>query len=233
MQLFYLDNIESNICTLNEEESKHCVRVLRLDVGNELYLTDGKGTMCRCIILDANAKRCSVVVVERHTDYGKHPFHLHVAIAPTKNPSRMEWFVEKAVELGIDEITPLVCDHSERNVLKTERIERIAVSAMKQSLKAFMPIVNSPTPVDNVIAMPFDGQRFIGHCIDGERTPLCDVYKRGSNALILIGPEGDFSNREVQLALNGGFVPVTLGQWRLRTETAALSVTAFFNLVNS
>lgn len=233
MQLFYLDNIESNICTLNEEESKHCVRVLRLDVGNELYLTDGKGTMCRCIILDANAKRCSVEVVERHTDYGKHPFHLHVAIAPTKNPSRMEWFVEKAVELGIDEITPLVCDHSERNVLKTERIERIAVSAMKQSLKAFMPIVNSPTPVDNVIAMPFDGQRFIGHCIDGERTPLCDVYKRGSNALILIGPEGDFSNREVQLALNGGFVPVTLGQWRLRTETAALSVTAFFNLVNS
>ena len=141
MQLFYLDNIESDICTLSEEESKHCVRVLRLGVGDELHLTDGRGTLCRCQIVDDNPKRCSVEIVERQSDYGKHPFHLHVAIAPTKNAARMEWFVEKAVEMGIDEITPLVCDHSERTVLKTERIEKIAVSAMKQSLKAFKPRV--------------------------------------------------------------------------------------------
>ena len=232
MQLFFTEIIESNICTLNEEESKHCVKVLRMSAGNELYVTDGRGTLCRCRIIDAHPKNCTVEVVERTTDYGRRPFRLHIAIAPTKNTARMEWFVEKAVEMGIDEITPIVCDHSERCVLKTERMEKIIVSAMKQSLKAIQPAFATLTPIRQLIETPFDGQKFIAYCDGDNRTPLRDIYKRGSNALILIGPEGDFSHGEVDLALANGFIPVTLGESRLRTETAALAATAFFNLIN-
>lgn len=232
MQLFFTENIESNICTLSEEESKHCVRVLRMGVGDELSLTDGKGTMCRCRIIDAHPKSCTVEVVERLTGYGRRPFSLHVAVAPTKNTARMEWFVEKAVEMGVDEIVPIVCDHSERCVLKRERMEKIIISAIKQSLKALQPAFDDLTPVMEVIKRPFDGQKFIAYCDGENRTPLRDAYTRGSNALILIGPEGDFSHEEVDMALANGFIPVTLGECRLRTETAALAATAFFNLIN-
>lgn len=232
MQLFFAENTESNFYTLSEEESKHCVRVLRLNSGDEIFLTDGAGTLCRCRILEAHPKRCSVEVVERQRDFGRHSFYLHVAVAPTKNSARMEWFVEKAVEMGIDEITPVVCDHSERCVVKQERLEKIAISAMKQSLKAFKPVVNAPTPIASLLATPFDGQRFIAYCDGDRRTPLRSLYQTGSNALILIGPEGDFSPAEVEAALRADFLPVTLGPCRLRTETAALAAVAFFNLSN-
>lgn len=233
MQLFFIENIESDFCTLNEEESKHCIRVLRMSIGDELFLTDGRGTLCRCKIDDPNPKRCSLQVVERQQEYGQHPFILHLAVAPTKNTARMEWLVEKAVEMGVDTITPLLCDHSERCVLKTERLEKIAISAMKQSLKAYKPVINTLTPIANLLKTPFDGQKLIAHCDGEHRTPLNEAYKPGSNVLMLIGPEGDFSASEIDNAFALGFVPVTLGPCRLRTETAAMAATAYFNLVSS
>ena len=247
MQLFFAPDIESDICTLSEEESNHCIRVLRLSAGSEVHLTDGNGTLCRCTILDAHPKHCSLQVIERLPGYGAHRFHLHLAVAPTKNPARMEWLVEKAVEMGIDEITPLLCDHSERCVLKRERLEKIAVSAMKQSLKAYKPILHAPTPfrdlINKITQQPssnptnsqfsiLNSQFFIAYCDGDHRTPLHDAYLPGHDALILIGPEGDFSPAEVQSALAAGFLPVTLGQYRLRTETAALAATALLNLMN-
>jgi 16S rRNA (uracil1498-N3)-methyltransferase len=232
MQLFFSEDIESDICTLNEEESRHCVKVLRMTAGDELYITDGRGTLCRCSIVDANPRGCTVAVVERTDGYGRRPFRLHIAVAPTKNTARMEWFVEKAVEMGVDEITPIVCDHSERCILKQERMDKIVVSAVKQSLKAYRPVMNPPTPFKELVAQPFDGQKFIAYCDGEHRTPLREAYKAPSNALILIGPEGDFSPAEVEQALAAGFTPVTLGECRLRTETAALAATAFFNLSN-
>lgn len=231
MQYFFAEDIESDFCTLSEEESRHCIRVLRMGVGDKVPVTDGRGTLCRCAIVEANPKGCVVSVEERLADHERHPFYLHVAVAPTKNTARMEWFVEKAVEMGIDEITPIVCDHSERVVMKRERLQKIAVSAMKQSLKTFLPAINEATPLQSLLEQPFDGQRFIAYCDGDHRTPLRQAYS-GGNALMLIGPEGDFSGHEVRLALERGFAPVTLGPCRLRTETAALAATAFFNLIN-
>lgn len=232
MQLFFAEDIESAICTLSEEESRHCVKVLRMGVGDELSVTDGNGTLCRCRILEANPKGCVAEVVERMAEYGKRKFRLHVAVAPTKNTARMEWFVEKAVEMGVDVITPIICDHSERVYMKGDRLDKIVVSAMKQSLKAYKPLVNPPTPVADVIKSSCSGQRFIAYCDGDIRTPLHEAYIPGSDATILIGPEGDFSDAEVDAALAAGFQPVTLGPCRLRTETAALAATVFFNLIN-
>lgn len=240
MQLFFTNDKESNICTLDAEESKHCIKVLRMSAGDELFVTDGRGTLCRCRILDPSPSHCSLEVVERTPEYGKRPFHLHVAVAPTKNTARLEWFIEKAVEMGIDEITPIICDHSERCVLKEERLDKIIVSAMKQSLKTYKPILHAPTRFHNFIdsitkqnsSDPTNPQLFIAYCDGDNRTPLRDAYTKGSDALILIGPEGDFSPEEVTQALKAGFIPVTLGESRLRIETAALAATAFFNLSN-
>lgn len=232
MQLFYTDNIESEFYTLTEEESKHCVRVLRMAVGDKLFLTDGQGTLAEACIVDAHPKRCEVRIENRKEHYGERPYRLHLAVAPTKNIARMEWLVEKAVEIGIDSITFVVCQHSERTTLNIERLDKIAISAMKQSLKTYKPVVNAPTPLDVLLRSPFDGQRFIAYCDGDHRTPLRLLYHTGDNALILIGPEGDFSPAEVQAALQSGFQPVTLGPCRLRTETAALAAVAFFNLLN-
>ena len=239
MQFFFAENTESDIFTLSEEESAHCIRVLRRSVGDELHVTDGKGTLCRCRIIDAHHKHCTVQVEERIVSYEPHPFFLHLAVAPTKNTARMEWLVEKAVEMGIDRITPIVCEHSERCTLKRERLEKIAVSAMKQSLKAFLPIIDQPTPLKDFLAKAAASdlhsantpslQKFIAYCDGDHRTPLHQAYTPGSNALILIGPEGDFSPTEIATALASGFQPVTLGSCRLRTETAALTAIAFFN----
>ena len=250
MQLFFAQDIESDYCTLNEDESHHCVKVMRLTVGDPVSVTDGSGTLCHCTILEAHPKHCLLQVYEHITDYGRHAFHLHVAVAPTKNTARMEWFVEKAVEMGIDEITPIICDHSERCLMRQDRLQKIAVSAMKQSLKAFMPLIHPPTTLHELIERVqtqqyknnnqdnnsqfsiLNSQLFIAYCDGDHRTPLHDIYHPGENVLILIGPEGDFSPKEIEQALSAGFHPVTLGQYRLRTETAALAATAFFNLVN-
>ncbi len=234
MQLFYIDDLSSDIYTLSAEESKHVVRVLRMTVDDLLYLTDGRGTRCRAAILVADPRACVVQVVERET-ITLRPFRLHVAVAPTKNEARMEWFVEKATEVGIEVITPLLCDHSERRYLHEERLDKIAVSATKQSLKAHKPQVQPLTKIDDLILaadVETEMQKFICYCEGDVRVPLQSVYRKGSSALILIGPEGDFSPREVELALSYGFLPITLGTSRLRTETAALAATFYFNFLN-
>ena len=208
------------------------MRVLRLVEGDEIEVIDGAGTLYRCRIAMAHAKHCGIEILSQKDCPPHWGSKIMVAVAPTKNLDRIEWMAEKCTEMGIDRITPLLCRHSERKVLKTERLHKILVAAMKQSLKALKPATNGPTAVRELLQRPFDGQKFIAYCDGDNRTPLHNAYKPGSNALILIGPEGDFSPEEVQLALAEGFIPVTLGESRLRTETAAMAATAFFNLIN-
>lgn len=232
MQFFFAENIDSDYYTLPPEESKHCTKVLRMGVGDMITLTDGRGTLAKARIVDPDSRACCVEIVERQEGCGRRPFSLHLAVAPTKNVARIEWLVEKAVEMGVEVITPVLCQHSERGVLKEDRLDKIVISAMKQSLKAYKPIIQPLTPVRELIQQPFSGQRFIAYCDGNTRIPLRECYTPGENALILIGPEGDFSPEEVDFALQQGFRPVTLGNCRLRTETAAMAALAFFNLIN-
>lgn len=232
MHLFLTDDTTGEYATLPAEESKHCTRVLRMGIGDEMLLTSGDGVMCRARVCTPDDKACQVEIIERIEDYCRRPFHLHLAVAPTKNTARLEWFVEKAVEIGIDRITPVICDHSERSIQKTERLEKIALSAMKQSLKASKPLIDDPVKLIDFLNEPFNGQRFVCYCSGNERHTLHQLYTPGSDALVLIGPEGDFNNREISAALAGGFLPVTLGSCRLRTETAALYATTALNFMN-
>ena len=209
------------------------MRVLRLGVGDEVMLTDGKGFFYKAVISAATGKRCQVKVVEKIEQEKFWKGHLHLAMAPTKNMDRIEWFAEKATEIGFDELSFLNCRFSERKVIKTERIEKIVVSAMKQSLKARKPIVNEMTDFAKFMQRDFQGQKFIAHCYEGEKPLLKEVLKPGEDALVLIGPEGDFSPEEVQKAEALGFQPISLGKSRLRTETAALVAVHMMNLFNS
>ena len=232
MHVFYTPDID--ICLeLPEEEAGHCLRVLRLGVGDEVMLTDGKGFFYKAVISAATGKRCQVKVVEKMEQEKFWKGHLHLAMAPTKNMDRIEWFAEKATEIGFDELSFLNCRFSERKVIKTERIEKIVVSAMKQSLKARKPIVNEMTDFAKFMQRDFQGQKFIAHCYEGEKPLLKEVLKPGEDALVLIGPEGDFSPEEVQKAEALGFQPISLGKSRLRTETAALVAVHMMNLFNS
>lgn len=232
MHVFYTPDIDT--CPeLPEEEAGHCLRVLRLGVGDEVMLTDGKGFFYKTVISAATGKRCQVKVVEKIEQEKFWKGHLHLAMAPTKNMDRIEWFAEKATEIGFDELSFLNCRFSERKVIKTERIEKIVVSAMKQSLKARKPIVNEMTDFAKFMQRDFQGQKFIAHCYEGEKPSLKEVLKPGEDALVLIGPEGDFSPEEVQKAEALGFQPISLGKSRLRTETAALVAVHMMNLFNS
>ncbi|WP_178266658.1 16S rRNA (uracil(1498)-N(3))-methyltransferase [uncultured Phocaeicola sp.] len=232
MHVFYTPDIDT--CPeLPEEEAGHCLRVLRLGVGDEVMLTDGKGFFYKAVISAATGKRCQVKVVEKIEQEKFWKGHLHLAMAPTKNMDRIEWFAEKATEIGFDELSFLNCRFSERKVIKTERIEKIVVSAMKQSLKARKPIVNEMTDFAKFMQRDFQGQKFIAHCYEGEKPLLKEVLKPGEDALVLIGPEGDFSPEEVQKAEALGFQPISLGKSRLRTETAALVAVHMMNLFNS
>jgi len=232
MHVFYTPDIDT--CPeLPEEEAGHCLRVLRLGVGDEVMLTDGKGFFYKAVISAATGKRCQVKVVEKMEQEKFWKGHLHLAMAPTKNMDRIEWFAEKATEIGFDELSFLNCRFSERKVIKTERIEKIVVSAMKQSLKARKPIVNEMTDFAKFMQRDFRGQKFIAHCYEGEKPLLKEVLKPGEDALVLIGPEGDFSPEEVQKAEALGFQPISLGKSRLRTETAALVAVHMMNLFNS
>ncbi len=241
MKLFYCKDITPNgFCTLDAEESRHAVRVLRLREGDEINVTDGRGNLYTCQIVEANDKACSLSTL--HSTLSTPPSPLstpsfHLAVAPTKNPSRMEWLVEKAVEMGVAEITLLQCDHSERTFLKTERLEKLAVSAMKQSLHLTLPRINPAVSlrdwltVDDVSNVAT--QRLIAHCeANKPRTLLHEALQAGQDTVVLIGPEGDFSQEEITLALEKGFTPVSFGSARLRTETAALYATAAFNFIN-
>lgn len=231
MHVFYTPDIATS-CELPEEEAGHCLRVLRLTMGDEVMLTDGKGSFYKAVISAATGKRCQVKVVKELPQEKGWNGWLHVAMAPTKNMDRTEWFVEKATEIGFDELTFLNSRYSERKVIKTERVEKILVSAVKQSLKASKPVLHEMTDFNKFIAQDFKGQKFICHCNEGEKKLLKEVIVPGEDAVILIGPEGDFSEEEVAKALSCGFQPISLGKSRLRTETAALVAVHTLNLFN-
>lgn len=237
MHLFYTPSVSTNSenFTLSEEESKHCVRVLRLAIGDKIVLIDGKGGWYNAIIMDDNPKRCVVKIVEVQKEIGKRKFRLHIAIAPTKNNDRMEWFIEKATETGIDEVSWIECNNSERNTVKTERLEKVAVSAIKQSLKTYLPKINELAAFKKFIdsTLNFKGQKFIAHCNEAAgKAHLKALYTKGEDVLVLIGPEGDFTPDEVKLALSNGFKDISLGNSRLRTETAALYCCTVINVLN-
>ncbi|WP_276496026.1 16S rRNA (uracil(1498)-N(3))-methyltransferase [Pontibacter litorisediminis] len=232
MHLFFTPDISGETYTLSEEESKHCTRVLRLSQGDTVYLVDGVGGMYTAIIQDAHQKRCQLQVVEKQKEYGKLPYVSHIAVAPTKNLDRMEWFVEKAVEIGVSEITFLLCEHSERRNLRLDRLEKIAISAMKQSKKGYLPLLHDMTSFQHFLQQPLPKQTFIAHLEDDATKSIKDHYKYGEPHCILIGPEGDFSSSEIAAAYEAGIRPVTLGQSRLRTETAALVACHTLNILH-
>lgn len=232
MALFFAPQI-AEAPFLNEEESLHCVKVLRLSQGDTIQVIDGIGTLYDARIVVPSPKRVEVEILAAHPNFGSHPYELHMAVAPTKNIDRFEWFVEKAVEIGVDSITPLLCRYSERKVIKLERLEKIAISAAKQSLKGKVPVIHSLTLIDQFLSEAPEGQRFIAHCHeDGERLLLSKQIQPGSVCSVLIGPEGDFSEEEVAKAMKTGFIPVSLGNSRLRTETAAVVATHTVAVLN-
>ncbi|MDP4206620.1 MAG: RsmE family RNA methyltransferase, partial [Bacteroidota bacterium] len=204
MHLFYTPDIDGDLYTLEEQESKHCIRVLRLGVGEEIRLIDGKGGWYLARIIQPDAKRCGVEIIEKTLGYGARDFRLHIAMAPTKNIDRFEWFLEKATEIGIDEITPLLCEHSERKEVKAERLEKVIVAAMKQSYKAYLPKLNPMIRFKDFINGLDNEQRFIAHCHESEKFPLKDCIRYKKAIVVCIGPEGDFSPEEVALAVKSG-----------------------------
>ena len=230
MQLFFIENPESEI-VLSKEESKHATKVLRKKEGDILNFTDGKGGFYRAEITVADTKKCRLQIISSKQKPKQHNYHLHIAIAPTKNMDRYEWFLEKATEIGIDEITPIICDHSERKVLKTERCNRILLSAMKQSLKFHLPKLNETITLKDFLKQDFEGNKYIAHCEDGEKTELRKEEK-ANKTTVLIGPEGDFSPAEIEIALHNQFKAVNLGKSRLRTETAGLVTVHTINIIS-
>lgn len=231
MALFYVPDIAEN-WELSEEEATHALRVLRLNAGSGLEITDGKGMLYNAKVASVAGKHCYIEAVEATLVPKNWQGNIHIAIAPTKNMDRIEWFVEKATEIGLDAVTFLNCRFSERKVVKTDRVARIAVSAMKQSLKYRKPLVGDMVDFKKFIAEERAGAKFIAHCHDSERVLLKDVLVTGEDATVLIGPEGDFSPEEVDLAIKAGYRPVSLGSSRLRTETAALVACHTFILKN-
>ncbi len=229
MPVFYVPDIDTRH-ELLEEEAAHCIRVLRLAAGDEIMLTDGKGYFYKAEIDSVSGKRCSFSILGKNRQEALWKGHLHLAMAPTKNMDRTEWFVEKATEIGIDEISFLNCRFSERKEIKLERVEKIVISAVKQSLKARKPLINKIIPFEKFVKTGFAGDKFIAHCYSGEKKLLKDCLCNTKDTLVLIGPEGDFSPEEVGLALESGFRPVSLGLSRLRTETAALVACHLMNL---
>jgi len=230
MQLFYLENPKDEII-LSTEESKHATKVLRKKEGDILNFTDGKGDFYKAEITVADTRKSRLKVVSTEQKEKQHNYYLHIAIAPTKNMDRFEWFLEKATEIGIDEITPIICSHSERKVIKTERCNRILLSAMKQSLKFYLPKLNEAISFNDFLKQDYEGSKYIAHCEDGEKKEL-KIENKTDKYLILIGPEGDFSQKEIDLALQNKFKAVSLGRSRLRTETAGIVATHTVNIHN-
>ena len=245
MQLFYVKNIDSNLITLSEEESRHAVKVLRKTVGDTLHVVNGEGVMYKVEIINPNSKACTASIIETVESFNKLPYNLHIAIAPTKNIDRIEWFLEKSTEIGISEFSMLLTEHSERKFINEERLDKVIVSAMKQSVKAYKPKLNTLTPFAKFLSQDMGTTDcYIAHCSDNfERTHLKNILledsseasskdssKASNGVLILIGPEGDFSDNEISMALSKGFKSISLGTSRLRTETAALFATSIVAL---
>jgi len=232
MQLFFAPDLSGDHHTLDEQESKHCIRVLRMKAGDRDMLTDGRGNMYIAALANEDPRRCEVRVIEKMVDYGKRDYHIHIAIAPTKNISRFEWFLEKATEIGIDEITPLVCRHSERRVMKTDRLDKVLTTAMKQSVRAYHPLLHEAVSFEKFIKAGQKGRKYIAFIGDGSNPHLASAYDEGQGAVILIGPEGDFSTEEVEMAVEAGYQAVSLGNSRLRTETAGIVAVHTVALLN-
>ena len=233
MQLFYNQDINESTqrFVFPKEESRHIIKVLRKQEGDAVYITNGKGWLFRSQIEIADIKKCQVIII----DANKQPerkYKLHLAVAPTKMNDRYEWFLEKATEIGVDTITPIICEHSERKVIKAERYEKILQSAMKQSLHCYIPKLNETVTFKSFLERDFNDQIFIAHCEDTERKSLKKLLRPETDVTILIGPEGDFSVKEIEMALQQNFIPVTLGNTRLRTETAAIVACHSVALIN-
>jgi 16S rRNA (uracil1498-N3)-methyltransferase len=232
MNIFYLPDASLGSISLSEEESKHCVRVLRMIEGTKLLITNGRGQMMEAMLTQANPKRCQLEIFSVSEGEDQWQFHLHIAVAPTKNSDRIEWFLEKATEVGVDEISLFSSEHSERRSQRHDRLEKVMISAMKQSLKSRLPKLNEMTDYEQIVKSEFSGQKFIAWIDSSITETLINAYQKSSNAIVLIGPEGDFSPLEVELAIKNGFVPVSLGKARLRTETAALAACMTIQLKN-
>ena len=216
---------------LDEQESKHAIRVLRLVRGDRVVLIDGRGGWYEAIIEEEHPKRCKLRIQSHTPDYHVLPYHLHLAISPTKNMDRFEYFLEKATEIGISEITPLICQRSERKQVKAERMERILVAAMKQSLRAFKPVLNSITGMEEFLTKDREGSLGIAHCFPSERKRIVDLDRSAASYTLLVGPEGDFTEEELKRALERGYVPFHLGDSRLRTETAGVYIASAISLL--
>jgi len=224
MQIFYAPDISDNTHVLDETESKHLIRVLRMAKGGEVKLIDGRGNLFTGNIKDPDQRRCIIEITGVIKDFEKRNYSLHIAISPLKNPERFEWFIEKSVEIGVDEITPVICRNTEKSSIKVQRINNLIISAMKQSLKATKTIFNEPCSFGDILTRGSEKIRMIAHCnTAGIRHGISEVCPKNMNSLILIGPEGDFSSDEIEMAVNKNFIPVHLGPSRLRTETAGIA----------
>ena len=223
MQLFYNPTINETTenFSFDKEESKHIIKVMRKKGGDILYVTNGLGVLFKTEITLGSDIKCTVKIIS-FEQAEKPKYHLHLAVAPTKMNDRYEWFLEKATEMGISEITPIICDHSERKFVKNDRFDKIIQSAMKQSAQVFLPKLNEPIAFKDFIKNQTNGQLFIGHCEETKKKSLKNELKPNTDVTILIGPEGDFSNKEIALAIENNYIPVSLGATRLRTETAAI-----------
>ena len=233
MQLFYNSEIKKSDLTFffDKEESKHIVKVLRKKEGGKIFITNGLGYLFESEIIMASEKKCEVKIT-KETFQEPTAFYTHIAVAPTKMNDRLEWFLEKATEIGIHEITPIICDHSERKVYKIDRAEKIIQAAMKQSLHFYLPKINEPVSLSQFVKSKIDGQKFIAHCEETDKKSFKNEVIKDEKITILIGPEGDFSTKEINLAIDNNFIPVTLGNTRLRTETAALVACHTIALIN-
>lgn len=237
MEIFYSPEIRDGRCILSDDEAAHCIKVLRHKEGDTISVIDGKGNMYSCRILSASSRCAEAEIISSEENWGTHPYRLHLAVAPTKNADRYEWFAEKACEIGVDEITPLIGEHSERKIFKTSRIEKILISAAKQSLKGSVPEINDPVPVKDFIRSCAETDdkscqekplMLIAWCFEDEEHPRTSIKEalegyNGRDVIVMIGPEGDFSKEEGRSAVSSGFIPVHLGNSRLRTETAAVT----------
>lgn len=232
MNVFYLPTAQLGTISFPEEESKHIVKVLRMKEGDRFCVTDGNGSLYDAELVDAHPKRAAAELSNQRQGYDIRDFKVSIAIAPTKLNERTEWFLEKATEIGIDEVKLFASYHSERRTANVERFKKIIVAAMKQSVKSKMPVIEDIVAFDKLVRQNYDGQKFIAWIDDDVTEQLCDLYRKGDNALVLIGPEGDFSKEEVALAKENGFVPVSLGKARLRTETAAVVACHTIQLIN-
>lgn len=232
MYLFYAPDLNTTACFLNEEESRHCSKVLRLQKDSPIEVIDGKGNFYHAKITVPDPKKTCFIIQETQHEFGKRNHYLHIAVAPTKNIERLEWFIEKATEMGIDEITPILCQRSERKVINHERLNKVITSAVKQSLKAYHPKLNQLTTFSTLIKEETEAQKWIAHCADAEKVSIKEALIPQKKYLILIGPEGDFSPQEIDLALKNEFQAITLGSSRLRTETAALEACFEANFLN-